>query len=945
MKNREITFIVKMRNQARETMRGLGNTFGEWARKAREAANEKRKLAAEMNKTSVAANMLRGALAAAAVYLGGGQIMKAASDWGAYANKLRQVTESEEQMVAMREKLFEVSQRSLAPMEGSVNLYSRASVALAKLGAKGDDVLRFTETFSKALTLGGASGAEAASATLQFSQALASGTLRGEEFNAVNEASQRVMKVLADYLGKDTGELRKLAMEGKITAKTMYEAFTQASSQIDGEFGKMTLTFDTMFTLAGNSFTRFIGRIDEATGFQKGFSDAFKFFISTILPEFEAKVLAVINFLRPAFVALGNTIGDIWNTLTAVIGPVIKAVVDFVVNLGKAIGVIDPEDVLGSLADGLAKIVEFAAVAMTSFITLTTIVGGLSLAFGVAAKAVEVFNAALSANPIGLVLVLISTAVGMLYSMRDAMIGIGDTSVSVSNILFGTFEWLGIVFDRAATGLHFSFGIAWDKIKIMTSIAVTAMVGKIKAIGEAIAELVDSLGKAISLDFEGAGQAKDRMLDKLGLTAVSTDAKIELDKLYAELVEADRKYRAFYEWDSGIPDYVEFLAEKQRASDELKRLAAEAAAKQNAPVLIPEIVIPKIPQVAGLSADALKDANAAHEKRLREMEAAEQRWARNKENYVNAVSNAMVSLQEKFLPAISRQRELNELTDKMQEIMQAAALGTGDYEEALRRAGMTAEQVGYLQARIALETKENKTAYDEVRLAALRYVEDTEDGLSLMGRMADSVIGSMSSAFEEFVTTGKLNFKSLVSSILADLARMAAQNVFKQMLGMFSGGASGDGGLFSMIGSAIFGAPTGHTGGIVGQSLTGSTRVHPAVWANAKRYHSGGLVGPGSGLKQGERAIIAKDTEAVMPTVRLPDGSYGVKATGSMGGGGQIINFQPTIQVTVEKAEDDAQAKRQGEIISKDIEQGLRSMIREEIYQAAQPGGVGNWRP
>ena len=78
-----------------------------------------------------------------------------------------------------------------------------------------------TDATARSLQISGAKAQEAASATLQLAQALGAGALRGEEFNAVNEAAPRLMKALADGLGVPVGKLKQLAEQGLLTTDVM----------------------------------------------------------------------------------------------------------------------------------------------------------------------------------------------------------------------------------------------------------------------------------------------------------------------------------------------------------------------------------------------------------------------------------------------------------------------------------------------------------------------------------------------------------------------------------------------------------------------------------------------------------------------------------------------------------------------------------------------------
>ena len=73
------------------------------------------------------------------------------------------------------------------------------------------------------------------------------------------------------------------------------------------------------------------------------------------------------------------------------------------------------------------------------------------------------------------------------------------------------------------------------------------------------------------------------------------------------------------------------------------------------------------------------------------------------------------------------------------------------------------------------------------------------------GGALQTVFSNMSNAFQNFVRTGKLSFKELMRSILADLLKLFMNNLFKQLFGGMLGGGGGGGFLSGLLGGGMAG--------------------------------------------------------------------------------------------------------------------------------------------
>lgn len=197
------------------------------------------------------------------------------------------------------------------------------------------------------------------------------------------------------------------------------------------------------------------------------------------------------------------------------------------------------------------------------------------------------------------------------------------------------------------------------------------------------------------------------------------------------------------------------------------------------------------------------------------------------------------------------------------------------------------------QARRAQEALEDmrppRDMWDAVTQGLRDFGRESEVTLMSMRDLAAESFSKIGDAISGLVIDGKLNFKELARSIITDITRMIMKAlIFRAIMSIF-GGAAPLTSLTPDVQATIASNPgIFHTGGIAGAARSVRS-LNPAAFAGAQRYHTGGI----AGLKPGEVPIIAKKGEAILPTVRLPNGQMGVQTSG--GGGG----FSPNININV----------------------------------------------
>jgi tape measure domain-containing protein len=102
---------------------------------------------------------------------------------------------------------------------------------------------------SNAARLSGAGTQEAQAALLQLKQGLAAGVLQGDELRSVLEQLPAFAQAIAQQLGTNVGQLRKLGSEGKITAEAVFNAAKQlATATVPGrnEIEQLGIAFENV---------------------------------------------------------------------------------------------------------------------------------------------------------------------------------------------------------------------------------------------------------------------------------------------------------------------------------------------------------------------------------------------------------------------------------------------------------------------------------------------------------------------------------------------------------------------------------------------------------------------------------------------------------------------------------------------------------------------------
>lgn len=244
-------------------------------------------------------------------------------------NKIKTVTSSTKELIAIRKKLLAIANASRTNLSATVQLYARTTRAVKKLGLSEAKRLKFTSLLTKESIVGGATTIEATQAIRQLTQGMGAAGLKGEELRSVLEQLPTVGQRIADFLGVTQGELRKLGEEGELTGKIVVEAMLAAEESIEQAFGETTSTVAQAFEVFKNNFVEFAGTLDQVLGLSKGLVTVLKLIgdnlkvIASILTTLVAvKVFNILrnnaaNFALILF-TVGTRLGQLLKTLLSI---------------------------------------------------------------------------------------------------------------------------------------------------------------------------------------------------------------------------------------------------------------------------------------------------------------------------------------------------------------------------------------------------------------------------------------------------------------------------------------------------------------------------------------------------------------------------------------------------------------------------------------------------
>ena len=235
-------------------------------------------------------------------------------------------------------------------------------------------------------------------------------------------------------------------------------------------------------------------------------------------------------------------------------------------------------------------------------------------------------------------------------------------------------------------------------------------------------------------------------------------------------------------------------------------------------------------------------------------------------------------------------------------------------------------------------------AIENAHDVGMNFASSVERGLT-------SAFDSAGDALAEFVTTGKLDFRSFTASILADMAKIAAQQAasgaLSGILGIaataasayFGGGANGLAAGSAGAASSSMGASQAGYSNLYFQAKGGAWSGGTQMFANGGMFTNSVVSNPTPfAMSNGAMGVMGEaGDEAIVPLARTRNGDLGIRAMGGGNGANTIVNVNVAVSSggTTSNSDGGAGWNQFGNELGTFVEQKVYTIINKE----SRPGG------
>jgi tape measure domain-containing protein len=375
-----------------------------------------------------AVNTLVGALTALGIGLGIRELAEAADSYTNLSVRIQIATREGGNFSSAMAGVHQVALATNSSLQATGDLFTRLNTVGKEMGMTQQQALDLTKTVTQAIQIGGGSAQASEAAVQQFIQAMQGGVLRGEEFNSMMENGYGLAEALAKGLGVTTGELRKMAENGELSAERVIKALQSQATQIQETYNQFPTTISNALQKISTQWQILIGEMDQANGSSATVANALSIIADNlgILKVFFDDVAEGIGWFQGKLSEIDpSTIKAIRSTLSAVYDT-IKTVISSMAGIAETAW-----SAFTSTLDAVAPLFNAIMGGKEEVSGLTTLFNVFKVALGVVSDAATGLNIALK-----LLLAGIQFISGGIYALSAAVLdflGFDDLAAQAQN--------------------------------------------------------------------------------------------------------------------------------------------------------------------------------------------------------------------------------------------------------------------------------------------------------------------------------------------------------------------------------------------------------------------------------------------------------------------------------------------------------------------------------
>lgn len=393
--------------------------------------------------------------------------------------RINLINDGSQSTAEIMDKIYSAVNRSRGSYLDMADSVAKLNMLAKDAFSSNDEAIYFVEQLNKQFKISGASVEETTSAMYQLTQAMAAGKLQGDEFHSIMENAPMLAQSIASEMGLTVGQLKEMSSQGLITADIIKEALFNSAEETNAKFAEIPMTFQDIGTQVQNELiAAFQPAMEEISNMTSSgvLNDALAG-LSIAFRLVGTAAQAAIITVRGAFSALSVVIGTAKNIVTSFanlfrtampgVATAIVGVTTAFITYKATVALCSAQTAALTVKTVALKTAQVAsaiatrayAVAMTvvkvaiqgtilsiGALTLgTTVLKSLFLALRsstlAAATAQRVLNVVMKANPVGILISVIMTLVGVFATASAASNGFGNTLSSVFSTIVHTAVW------------------------------------------------------------------------------------------------------------------------------------------------------------------------------------------------------------------------------------------------------------------------------------------------------------------------------------------------------------------------------------------------------------------------------------------------------------------------------------------------------------------------